>query len=238
MNEIGKEEDLQNIDVVVQDEGVVFDIELEESILKRNIEISEKNHSLLKEYGVKSLDIMGSVGAGKTSILEHIIRELHDTRIAVINGDLTTTIDANRIHKLGATSIQVNTGKECHLDANLIRKALKKLNLDVIDLILIENVGNLICPGEFLLGTDKRMVVVSAAESPWAIKKHPYIFLEASIIAVNKIDVAPLVGIDAMKLAEEVKQLNPSAEVCLTSCRTGEGIAALVASLKNILELS
>jgi hydrogenase nickel incorporation protein HypB len=134
--------------LVKHDEGEVFDIELEENILKANEDAAAKNRDLLRKHGVKAIDIMGSIGSGKTSLIELLVQKLKGKyRIAVFNGDLTTTIDADRVARHGVEVVQINTGKECHLDANLIAKALDGTNLDKLDLIIIENVGNLICPG-------------------------------------------------------------------------------------------
>jgi hydrogenase nickel incorporation protein HypB len=223
--------------VIEPEEGeVIFDIELDENLQKENLRIAEENKKILREKGIKAVDVMGSVGAGKTSLIERMVERL-DVKVAVINGDLTTTIDADRLKTKGVETVQINTGKECHLDANLVRKALSSLDLDSIDLILIENVGNLICPAEFPLGAELRIVVVSAAESPWAVSKHPYIFLDADMVAINKVDVAKLVGSDPTKMKEDVLSFNPSAEVFLTNCVTGEGVDELVNSLKSKLGL-
>ncbi|MCK5734375.1 MAG: hydrogenase nickel incorporation protein HypB, partial [Candidatus Latescibacteria bacterium] len=161
-------------------EGEVFDIELEEDLLRKNRELAEGNRKLLDEHGVFSVDVMGSVGSGKTTLIGQIVRRLKGKRrIAALAGDLTTTIDADRIQAHGATVIEVNTGKECHLDANLVKKGMAELDLDEIDVLIIENVGNLICPGEFPLGAHKRMVIISVTEGPYMVLKHPYIFMDA-----------------------------------------------------------
>jgi len=231
-----KEQGGRIMEVIEPEEGEIFDIELDENLQKENLRIAEENKKLLREKGVNAVDVMGSVGAGKTSLIERMVERL-DMKIAVINGDLTTTIDAERLRAKGVETIQINTGKECHLDANLVRKALSNLDLDSLDLVLVENVGNLICPAEFPLGAELRIVVVSAAESPWAVSKHPYIFLDADIVAINKIDVAKLVGSDPLKMKEDVLSINPRADVFLTNCVTGQGVDELVHSLKNRLGL-
>ncbi|TES87038.1 hydrogenase nickel incorporation protein HypB, partial [Candidatus Aerophobetes bacterium] len=146
---------------------------------------------MLDKNKVRAIDVMGSVGSGKTSLIKNFLSRLKDRyRLGVVAGDLTTTIDAERIKEEGVEVIQVNTGKECHLDANLIRRALKEFDLGSMDFLLIENVGNLICPAEFPLGSHKRAVVVSVTEGPWMIAKHPYIFSEADLVVINKIDLA------------------------------------------------
>jgi hydrogenase nickel incorporation protein HypB len=135
------------MDVITSEEGEMFDIELEADLLKANREIASENHRVMKENEIVAIDVMGSVGSGKTSLIKSLISSLkRHYRIAVIEGDVTTTIDADLIAVEGVPAIQVNTGKECHLDANLIRKALNRMKLSELDLIFIENVGNLICP--------------------------------------------------------------------------------------------
>jgi hydrogenase nickel incorporation protein HypB len=219
--------------LIKHNEGEVFDVELEESILKANAETAAKNHQLLQKHGIKAIDIMGSIGSGKTSLIENIAEKLKDKRkIAVLNGDLTTTIDADRVAKHGVEVVQINTGKECHLDANLVAKALEDLNLDRVNLILIENVGNLICPGEFRLGSDKRVVMISVTEGPYMVLKHPFIFMEADVVVVNKLDLAEAMGVRFEKLRDDVVKINPRAKVVGTSCRRNHGIENVIRALQ------
>jgi hydrogenase nickel incorporation protein HypB len=154
-----------------------------------------------------------------------------NTRIAVIEGDVTTTIDSDLIASEGVPTVQVNTGKECHLDANLIRKALDRMPLDKLDLIFIENVGNLICPSEFPLGSEKRLVVISVTEGPYMVVKHPMMFLGAQVVAINKIELASAMGVDPKKLGADVAKLNPNAATIYTSCRDGIGIDDVIKRL-------
>jgi len=219
--------------VVKHDEGEVFDIELEESILKANEDLAAKNSELLQRHGVKAIDIMGSIGSGKTSLIECMVQRLKGRhRIAVLNGDLTTTIDADRVAKHGVKVIQINTGKECHLDANLVAKALEEMRLDKLDLLLIENVGNLICPGEFRLGADKRLVVISVTEGPYMVLKHPFIFMEADVVVINKLDLAEAMGVEFEKLRGDVSKINPRARAVGTSCRNDLGIDKVIQALQ------
>jgi len=220
-------------EVVTAEEGEVFDIELEADILEANRRLAEENRRTLKKYGVKAIDVMGSTGAGKTSLIEKMILHLKDRyKIAVLKGDLTTIIDAERISRHGVESVPINTGKECHLDANLVKKALQRLNLERLNLIFIENVGNLICPAEFPLGSDKRIVVVSVTEGPYMIIKHPFIFMDADVIVINKIDLAEAMGVDVEKLRRDAEKINPQAEVVPTNCRSGEGVEKVIRALK------
>jgi len=213
------------IEVIVPDKGEVFDIELEEDLLEANRKIAEENKQLLEKHRIRAIDVMGSVGSGKTTLIERLIGLLKDKyRIAVFGGDVTTTIDAERLKRSGAKTLQINTGKECHLDANLVRKALSKIDLNDIDVLFIENVGNLICPAEFPLGTDSRVVVISVTEGPYTPLKHPYIFMEADVAVINKIDLAGTMDVDVDELEAKIKKVSPDIVVIRTSCKTGEGI--------------
>jgi len=213
-------------------EGETFDIELEEDLLRQNQELARKNHELLEKYNVHAVDILGSIGSGKTTIVQQLVKNLSGIyRMAAIAGDLTTTIDADRIQEKGASVIQANTGKECHLDANLVKKALAELDLEKLDLLFIENVGNLICPGEFPLGAHQRIVVVSTTEGPYMIVKHPYILMDASIIVINKIDLAEAMDVDLNQLKKDALNIKPELKVVFTNGRTGEGIKELIEAL-------
>lgn len=213
-------------------DGETFDIELEESLLRQNEELARGNRELLDQYNIHAIDILGSIGSGKTTLLQQIVKHLRGKyRTAAIAGDLTTTIDADRIHEKGAVVVQANTGKECHLDANLVKKALNELDLENIDLLLIENVGNLICPGEFPVGAHQRIVVVSTSEGPYMIVKHPYILMEASVLAINKIDLADIMEVDVNQLKEDALSIKPDLKVVFTNGRTGEGTHELIKAI-------
>ncbi len=219
-------------DVVKAGEGEVFDVELEESILKANQRLADENKELLRKHGTTAIDVMGSIGAGKTSLIEKLVKLLkHRYRIAVFKGDLTTTIDAEIIRRHGIEAIAINTGKECHLDANLVKRALLRLDLDTVDVLFIENVGNLICPAEFPLGSEKRVVVVSVTEGPYMVIKHPFIFMDAAVVVVNKVDLAEAMDVDLGKVKADVECVNPKAKVVFANCRTGEGVADVVEAL-------
>jgi hydrogenase nickel incorporation protein HypB len=218
--------------VVKAEEGEIFDVELSEDLLKANQRLADENKRLLHENGAKAIDIMGAIGSGKTSLIEKLVQLLKSRyKIAVFKGDLTTTIDAELIARHGVETVAINTGKECHLDANLVKKALQRLNLKKINLLLIENVGNLICPAEFPLGSDKRLVVVSVTEGPYMIIKHPFIFMDADVVAINKTDLAQAMDVDVKKLEKDVKTINPKTKVVATNARTGEGIEAVAKAL-------
>jgi hydrogenase nickel incorporation protein HypB len=221
------------IEVITSAEGEVFDVELELSVLNENKRLAIENKARLESKNVRAIDVMGSVGSGKTSLIKQMISRLKSRlRIAVIEGDVTTTIDSDLIASEGVPTVQVNTGKECHLDANLIKKALNRMPLDNLDLIFIENVGNLICPAEFPLGSDKRLVVVSVTEGPYMVVKHPMMFLDATVVAINKAELAPAMEVDIEKLRADVAKLNPKAVTVPTSCRTGMGIGDVIKALQ------
>jgi hydrogenase nickel incorporation protein HypB len=214
-------------------ETETVEIQLGENLLGRNLRFAERNRKRLDESGVYAVDILGSVGSGKTSLVQQMVKHLKGRlRTAAIAGDLTTTIDADRIQEAGAEVVQINTGRECHLDANLVFRALSDLDLRKLDLLFIENVGNLICPGEFPIGAHERIVVVSTTEGPYMIKKHPYIMLEASTIVVNKIDLACPMGVDLGELKKDALAVKPGIHVVFTNGRTGEGVPELLQTFK------
>jgi hydrogenase nickel incorporation protein HypB len=221
-------------EVVEAEEGEeIFDIELDEDLLRANREIAEENMQLLNDKKVLAIDVMGSTGSGKTSLIEKLVEALKEKhRIAVFKGDLTTTIDAERISRHGVETVPISTGKECHLDANLIRKALGRISLDDVDLLFIENVGNLICPSEFPLGSHKRVVVVSVTEGPYMAVKHPFIFIDADVAVINKMDLAEAMGVSIEKLENDIKGLNPRVKVVATNCRSGENVGEVVRALQ------
>ena len=219
-------------EIIVAREEEMLDIEVERDIIEENERLAKKNRVTMDRYGILSIDVMGSIGSGKTALIERMIERVKgEKRIAVIAGDVTTTIDADRVARHGVESIQINTGKECHLDANLVRRALEKLKLEELDILFVENVGNLICPADFALGCQKRLVVVSVTEGEWMVVKHPLIFKGADVAAINKIDLASVMGVDVSKLESDARQVNPKIEVVRTSAKTGEGVDRLAKSL-------
>lgn len=212
--------------------GEIFDIELDENLKRANELLADENRRQLQKHGIRTIDVMGSVGSGKTSLIEQCVRLLRDHyQIAVFKGDLTSKIDSERIASLGIQTIQINTGRECHLDANLVKKALGKLDLGSVNLIFIENVGNLICPADFPLGSDKRVVIVSVTEGPYMVVKHPFIFADADVAVINKIDLAGPMDVDMEKLAADVHAVNSKTSVAFTNCRTGQGIDQVASAL-------
>jgi hydrogenase nickel incorporation protein HypB len=224
---------LPKILVIKADDDEVLDIELEEDFLKANERMAVLNRKTFDRAGAKVIDFMGSIGSGKTSIIEKLVIALKGNyRIGVIAGDTATAIDAERIGRHGVPSIQITTGRECHLDAPLVRKASKKLLREGVNLIFIENVGNLICPAEFLLGSHKRVVVVSVTEGEYMIKKKQDIFRAAEVGIINKKDMSVPMGVDPQMLVKDALDANPKMKVVVTSTRTGEGIDDLIKALE------
>jgi hydrogenase nickel incorporation protein HypB len=162
------------------------------------------------DNNIKSFDIVGAIGAGKTALLEKIAEKLTSKfRMLVICGDITTRVDADRIEKYNAETIQINTGRECALNAYHIHQIIKNKDLQNYDVIFIENVGNLICPSEFVLGTDKRIIVVSITEGEWVVEKHPMLFKMSDIAVINKIDLKERLGTNVEKMIADAKKINP-----------------------------
>jgi hydrogenase nickel incorporation protein HypB len=210
----------------------IFDIELEKDLLAKNRSLARGNRKKFDGLNILAIDIMGSIGSGKTSLIKAILKKLGmGQKVAVIAGDLTTTIDAQRIEEEGARVIQVNTGKECHLDARLIRQAIERMKLDGIKILFVENVGNLICPGEFPLGAHKRLVVISVTEGPYMILKHPYIFREADVIVLNKIDLAKVMKVNPSQLERDAQKINPHVPFIKTNALKGVGVSKIINAL-------
>ncbi len=218
--------------IVSAKEEESLDIEIGKDLIQMNEKMATENLELLSERGISAIDVMGSVGAGKTALIEAMVDKVKGRRkVGMIAGDVTTTIDADRVSRHGIPSVQINTGRECHLDANMIRRALAELDLNNLDLIFVENVGNLICPADYTLGCHRRLVVVSITEGEWMIVKHPLIFKSANVAAINKLDLAGAMGIDVEKLAGDAKSINPRILVAKTSAKTGQGVDELISLL-------
>ncbi len=212
--------------------GEVFEIEPDKNLLGRNLELSLENKEKFDMNNVVAIDVMGSIGSGKTTLLEETVKLLREKySIFVLGGDITTTIDVDRIARHNVPTIQINTGRGCHLDANLIQNAISKIDLSKIDILFIENVGNLICPAGFPLGTSKRVVVVSVTEGPYMVKKHPFIFGETQVVVINKLDLAEVMEVDPHSLKEDVHKINPDAKVVFTSAKHGEGVQEFIEHL-------
>lgn len=180
---------------------------------------------------------MGSPGAGKTSLLEATLKELaEDYSLAVIEGDLYTAKDAERIHKLGIPVLQINTVGGCHLDAKMIEDALSELDLDKLDMIIIENVGNLVCPAEFAIGEAMKVTVLSVTEGEDKPLKYPLIFKESKAVLLNKVDLLPYIPFDKEKAITDIKNLNPTASLFEVSCTAKTGLTEWTDWLKTQID--
>ncbi|MDY0129010.1 MAG: hydrogenase nickel incorporation protein HypB [Methanosarcina vacuolata] len=208
-------------------------IDMGHDVYKANDKVAEKNRKKLDKYQVFSVNVMGAIGSGKTTLIEEAIRQLKDKyRIAVIAGDVIAEMDSSRFRKLDVPTIPVNTGKECHLDAKLVEKALDEIDLSNTDLLLIENVGNLICPVDFKLGEQLRVVIVSVTEGDDIILKHPMIFKTANLAVINKVDIAHAVDVDAEKMRNDILSLNPNVPVILTSKHDWESLETWISFIE------
>lgn len=202
-------------------------ISLEQKVLAKNDLIAEGNRAWLAKRNILALNITSSPGAGKTTLLERTIGKLASHRtVSVIEGDQETLLDAERIRAAGAAAVQVNTGAGCHLDAEMVRRALETLDPQPQSLLFIENVGNLVCPAMFDLGEYSKLVVISVTEGADKPLKYPHMFAAAGLVVLNKIDLLPYVDFDLEKFGNFVRSINPTAEILPLSATTGDGTAA------------
>ncbi|MBM4145239.1 MAG: hydrogenase nickel incorporation protein HypB [Nitrospira sp.] len=207
------------------------------NILEANDRIAAGNKKIFDEAKVFVVNIMSGPGAGKTSLIERTIKELDGKiKIGVIEGDIAGTDDAERIEKLGIPVVQINTGGGCHLDANMIREVMDDFPLKDLDLLIIENVGNLVCPAEFNLGEDMKIMLLSLAEGHDKPLKYPLMFQESSALVLNKIDLLPYTNADIGKMKKDSLSLNPKLKVFEVSCKTGEGISEWIDWLKSLVK--
>jgi hydrogenase nickel incorporation protein HypB len=212
-------------------------VEVVEKILSANDQLALENRKLLDEAHVLSLNMMASPGAGKTALIEATIRGLAEHyALGVIDGDIATSIDADRAAKAGAQAVQINTGGECHLDAVMLKGALAQMDLSSIQLLIVENVGNLICPASFQLGTHKSVLIASVPEGDDKPYKYPNMYLGVNAMVINKIDLLPYVEFDMDYFREGVEALNPGLVTFPLSCRTGEGLESWLEWVTAALE--
>jgi len=198
-----------------------------EKILGANERLAAINRARLDAAGVYSLNFMASPGAGKTSLIEHTVKRLAgQLNIAVIDGDIATSIDADRAAAAGATAVQINTGGECHLDAAMLQDALLQMDLSNIHLLIVENVGNLVCPASFPLGTHHSVLIASTPEGDDKPYKYPGMYRGVDALIINKIDLLPYISFEMDYFRQGVELLNPGLVTLSLSCRTGEGLDA------------
>ncbi len=199
-------------------------IPIVENILNANEQIAQANRDALNESGVFSINLMASPGAGKTSLIEQTLKRIgSDVKVAAIDGDIATSIDADRAAAAGATAVQINTGGECHLDAVMLQGALKQLQLAQFDLLMVENVGNLICPANFQLGTHKNVLIASVPEGDDKPYKYPGMYRGVDALIINKTDLLPYISFNMDYFSRGVQLLNPQLVTFPLSCSTGEG---------------
>src|ERR1700743_3228278 len=205
-------------------------VKVVEEALDANNTIAAANRADFDRAGVKVVNFMSAPGAGKTMLLERVVADLPGVRVGVLEGDVQVLLDADRLASLHVPVTQLNTdpgfGGECHLDANMVRSALGALPLDQIDLLVIENVGNLVCPAEFRVGEDARVMVSSVAEGADKPLKYPLMFRACELVVLNKIDLLPYVDFDVSRFLERLETVHPGVECIQVSARTGEGMEA------------
>jgi len=207
------------------------------NILDANERIAAENRRLFDEKKIYVINLMSSPGAGKTSLVEKTITALKDRwRIAVIEGDIQDTCDADRVAALGIPAVQINTGGACHIDGNMVREALPALDLNRIDLLISENVGNLVCPAEFKIGENAKVMILSTPEGADKPAKYPLMFQESAVMIINKIDLTPYVDFDLEKARRDALALNRNLKIFEVSCKTGQGLENWVQWLAGQIE--
>jgi hydrogenase nickel incorporation protein HypB len=211
-----------------------MEIEVLEGVFDANEIIARKNRSMLDETGAFMLNLMASPGAGKTSFIMRTLEGVAGVlKCAVIEGDIAGKVDSEKIAASGVQAIQINTGGSCHLEARQINSALERLDMEGIQLVIIENVGNLVCPAEFKLGEDLKVMILSVAEGHDKPLKYPLMFSESDVLIVNKIDLIPHTDFEIDTLETTVRNMNPDVKIFRMSCRTGEGVSEWTDWLKE-----
>lgn len=204
------------------------------NVLDANDRIAAENRALFDKNRVFVINLMSSPGAGKTTLVEKTIEALKNKyRIGVIEGDIQDTYDADRIAQLGIPVVQINTGGACHIDGNMIRESLPSFDLSAIDLLICENVGNLVCPAEFKIGENTKIMILSAPEGADKPAKYPLMFQESSVMVINKIDLFPYVDFDAAKAKRDALAINKDLQIFEVSCKTGAGLEGWIKWLKD-----
>jgi hydrogenase nickel incorporation protein HypB len=212
-------------------------ISVVKNILEANDRIAQENRAIFDEKDLLVFNLMGSPGAGKTSLLEKTIDAIkEDLSIGVIEGDIQSSQDAERIAEKEIPVVQINTGGACHLDGNMIRDAFQGFDFDALDLLIVENVGNLVCPAEFKLGEDFKAMILSVTEGDDKPAKYPLMFRESKVLLINKIDLLPYVDCSLEKIKDEALKVNPQLTLIEVSCKTGEGLDAWYNWLKQEVE--
>jgi hydrogenase nickel incorporation protein HypB len=214
-----------------------MEIDVSKPILDRNERLAAENRALFDEHGIFVLDLMASPGAGKTSTILATIAALRDRyRIAVIEGDIASKVDAEKVKEHGIPAVQINTGGACHLESDMIRRAIDALDLGALDLIIIENVGNLVCPTEFYLGENAKVMILSVPEGHDKPYKYPNIFQIAEAVILNKVDTMPVFDFNEEEFRSVVASLNPKAPIFGMAATKGQGVDAWAEWLANRID--
>ena len=201
-------------------------ITIERRVLEKNDAVAAQNRRRFAEGGVFALNLVSSPGAGKTTLLERTLERLRDrVRVAVVEGDVQTDFDARRVARYGVPVVQIVTNGGCHLEARLVQDALDALDLDATDVVVIENVGNLVCPANYDLGEALKVVLLSTTEGEDKPLKYPAMFRNASVLVINKIDLVPYLGVDVEAIRRNAREINPGLTIFETAASTGEGLA-------------
>ncbi len=210
-----------------------IDVSIEKDVLSANTRLAQANAAHLKAHKARAFDLLGGIGSGKTALIEQLVPRLKAKNLSVgaIAGDVYGDDDFQRIVSLGIPAENVNTGKECHLDAHMVEHALDHLPLEDLDIVFIENVGNMVCPTDFELGAEKRIVVISSTEGDDVVNKHPMMFRGCTIAVLNKVDLAKAVGADLSRMERDIYRYNPEMKVFKTNMKTGEGVDALLSEI-------
>lgn len=215
----------------------MHDINLEDGdILAKQKELAEKNEDKLSRHGVRAINVMGAIGSGKTALIEAIHEKVKDrVRLGAVAGDVAGTDDYDRFERAGITAYNLNTHSDCHLDAHLVDHSLENMPLDDLDFLFVENVGNLVCPADFPLGTDREIVVISVTEGEDMVRKHPKIFSQSDLVVINKVDLSEAIGVDPEKPRADYEEINPNGKALFTSATKARGVKELISAL-DILE--
>lgn len=208
------------------------EIKVLSSAMQKNNEAAERNRALFRKHGLKVLNFVSSPGAGKTSLLERLGNR-YGKALGIVTGDVQTTLDADRLNAAGASALQIETGGTCHLTAPMIEEALKKLDLPSLQYLVIENIGNLICPSSYDLGEHAKVAVLSVTEGAEKPAKYPALFTRAQAVILNKVDLLPYVDFDTVRAEEDCRRLNRDVRIFRVSCKTGEGLDALASYMEE-----
>ncbi len=212
----------------------MHDINLQDGdIMARLNDLAEQNKQKLQAHNVTAINVMGAIGSGKTELIKALFKKIKDRlQVGVIAGDVAGTDDYDKFKQAGMVAYNLNTHSDCHLDPHRVDHSLENMPLDSLDVLFIENVGNLVCPADFPLGTDQEMVIISVTEGEDMVRKHPKIFARSEIVVINKIDLAKAIGVDPEIPKKDYYELNPNGRVIYTAVPKGEGIDDLIDALE------